>query len=241
MCALFPLGAVIAARCSRELVRGVDTGRPPLRMNDYGCRRTDKVEKCPAYGQEMKNWLILIIAASGFGLVVAFCAGVIRPPRPMFHESYAPGGLGWIPTWGRNGPLRDNRGQWLWVDSGDNLLVVHATGTAERGRSHPIIGGTQAARIRLGSAWADEPELRYVRITRTRDRLVVILPDGRSRAFPIGPGQASAFFKHETQRESPSFDLVEAVGSVLDRESRAPLVEFLSGYAAPDPVDAKDY
>jgi hypothetical protein len=181
----------------------------------------------------MRKWLPVIILASGFGILIAFCAGVIRPPRPMFHNTYAAGGFGLLPTWQPGPSLVDDHGQWLRVDEDDNLLVIHATGTAAHSRSHPMTAGVVAARFRLGSAGADEPERQYVRIPRTRDSLIVILSEGRREAFPIGPGQATRFFREEIQRETLSPDLLKAARSILDGETIARIDAFLKEYTPP--------
>ena len=148
----------------------------------------------------MKKWISLIAVAGGFGILIAFLTGVIRPPRPMFHESYAAGGFGLLPTWNPNPMFADDHGQWLYFDAGDNLIVVQATGTAERTRWQPMTAGTQAARFRLGGARDDPRDSQHVRIRRTRDKLFLILPGGRWEAFPIRPGRAMEVYRAEVGR-----------------------------------------
>jgi hypothetical protein len=182
----------------------------------------------------MRKWLPLIIVTGGFGISIAFRAGIIRPPRPMFHEAYAAGGFGLLPTWQPNPMFADERGQWLYFDEGDNLIVVQATGTGERGRSKPMTGGTRAARFRLGSAWDDVEDSQYVRVPRTRDKLVVILPDGRWETFPIGPGRATQVYRDEVGRDNPNTDLIKAVGSILGGAEKARFEGFLKQYKPPE-------
>jgi hypothetical protein len=180
----------------------------------------------------MRKWLLPIILAGGFGILIAFCAGVIRPPRPMFHEAYGAGGFGFIPTWQPNPAFFDHHGQGLYFDAGDNLIVFQATGVPQRSRSRPMIGGRRAARFRLGSA-DDKPDDHYVTIPRTRDRLIVILPDGRWEAHPIGSGKARQVHIVEISRDQPTPDLLESVVSVLDGHEKALVEEFLKGYTPP--------
>ena len=99
----------------------------------------------------MSEWRRLILPGCLVGVlglvavIVAICAGLIRPPRPMFHDSDAAGGFGLVPYWIANTPLADARGQWLWLDAGDNVIDIHATGTAERGRSQSMAAGRTRA------------------------------------------------------------------------------------------------
>jgi hypothetical protein len=135
----------------------------------------------------------------------------------------------WIP----NTPIADSHGHWAWVDGEDNLLVVQATGTAERGRSHAMVGGRTMARFRLGSAWDDERDNQYVTIPRTRDALIVILPDGRWQPFPLGPGQAAGFFRGQLDRDEPSADLLRDAGALLDEGGKAEFESLLKEYVPP--------
>jgi hypothetical protein len=167
----------------------------------------------------------------GLGFVLACCAGVIRPPRPMFCDGYAAGGFGLVPYWIPNTPLRDAHGHWLWVDKGDNVLAIHATGTADSGRSHAMTGGRTQARIRLGSAWDDVRDNQYVTVPRVRDALVVVLPDGRWTAFDLDRGQAERFYRAGIEEEVP--DLLRGAGSLLDEGEKARFEEFLAGYEPP--------
>jgi hypothetical protein len=113
------------------------------------------------------------------------------------------------------------------------LLVVQATGTAERGRSHAMVGGRTMARFRLGSAWDDERDNQYVTIPRTRDALIVILPDGRWQPFPLGPGQAAGFFRGQLDRDEPSADLLRDAGALLDEGGKAEFESLLKEYVPP--------
>lgn len=177
--------------------------------------------------------LILVGCLVAVCFVVACCAGVIRPPRPMFHDSYGAGGFELLPYWIPNTPLRDSHGQWVWVDKGDNVLVVHATGTPDTGRSHAMTGGHEQARFRLGSAWNDERDNQYITIPRTRHELVVILPDGKWLSFSLGQGHAAQFFRERINKEVP--DLLRDAGLLLSREEKGRLDEFLKGYEPPKP------
>ena len=94
-----------------------------------------------------------------------------------------------------------------------------------------MTGGTQAARFRLGSAWDAQRDNPYVRIPRMHDVLVVILPDGRSKDFPLQPGQASQFFLQE--RDDPSDDRLQAAESSLVGAAKEHLRRYLEGYSRP--------
>ena len=98
---------------------------------------------------KMRGLILVCCMLGGAGFIVASCTGLFRPPRPMFHDSYAAGGFGLVPYWIRNTPSVDAQGQWLCVDRGDNVLVIQATGTAEGGRSHPMSGGRSSATFAL--------------------------------------------------------------------------------------------
>lgn len=184
----------------------------------------------------MSKWLVILAGCSiaVLGLVVACCTGVIRPPRPMFHDSYAAGGFGLVPYWIPNTPLRDTHGQWLWLDMEFNVLVIQATGTAETGRSHAMVAGRERARFRLGRAWDVEHDNQYVTIPKTRDSLIVILPPGKWLAFGLRRGQAEQYFRKAIREELP--DLLLGVGSLLGQEEKARFDELLAEYARPLPV-----
>jgi len=154
----------------------------------------------------------------------------------MLHESYGAGGHGLVSYWIRNTPLADRHGQWAWVDGADNLIVVQATGTAERGRSHAMIGGQSAARFRLGSAWDDARDHQYVTIPRTTNALIVILPDGRWQPFPLRPDQAAGFFRVQLERDEPSADLLQDAGALLEENGKIEFKLFLKGYVPPEPA-----
>jgi hypothetical protein len=179
----------------------------------------------------------LLMLAFPFVLWLVFCPGIGRPPRPMFHDSYGAGGFEVVPYWIPNTPLVDDHGHWLWVDEGDNLMVVQATETAERGRSHAMIGGRTQSQFRLGSAWDDERDNQHATIPRMRDTLVVILPDGRWLASPLATGQAARFFRNGLQEQPP--DLLQAAGSLLHGEAISRFQEFLKGYVRPEPEGEK--
>ncbi len=50
-----------------------------------------------------RRWLILTATLMSLtALMIALCSGLIRPPRPMFHETYAAGGFGLVLTWQPN-------------------------------------------------------------------------------------------------------------------------------------------
>ncbi len=63
------------------------------------------------------------------------------------------------------------------------------------------------------------------------DALVVILPDGRSKEFPLPPGQASRFFVQE--RNVPSEDLLHAAEPMLDETVRERFRNTLKGEVDP--------
>lgn len=167
----------------------------------------------------------------GVGFVIAFCAGIIRLPRPMFCDGYGAGGFEVVPMWQPNTPLVDGHGQWLWIDEGDNLVALQATGTAERSRSHALRRGLASARIRLGGAEVDEQNDRHVIIPRTQDALIVILPDGQRQAFP-SKGQARTFFRACAEKD-PFPNLLVEVGTLLDADAKSRFEEFVRGYSPP--------
>ncbi len=177
------------------------------------------------------SYLLLAAVLASTIFIVAFCGGLIRPPRPVFHESYAAGGFGLIPTWHPNATVADRHGQRLWTDRPDNFLVIQATGTSERGRSHAMTSGTEASRFRLGSASDYEKDNLYVRIPRMRDTLVVILPDGRWKSFPLELGEAGQFYMQAGNE--PSDDLFQAIEPFLAQTVRDQLREYLEGYSRP--------
>jgi hypothetical protein len=155
----------------------------------------------------------------------------------MFHEGYAAGGFGILPRWQPDPVFVDKRGQWLWYDEGENLVVIQATGIRERSRSHPLTAGTRAARFRLGSAWDDVRDNQYVRIPRMRDLLVVILPDGRWQTFRLGAekaAQVSRIALEELERDDLARDLLRSIRPSLDRAATARLEDFLKGYKPPE-------
>jgi hypothetical protein len=157
----------------------------------------------------------------------------------MFHETYAAGGHGFVPYWLPNTAWAYSHGNWFWVDTADNLLVVHATGTTERGRSHAMVGGQKAARFRLGSAWDVERDNQHVTIPRTTDALVLILPDVRWRRFPLRSGQAAGFMRSELHQDQPSANLLPNAGALLDANGLIEFEAFLNGYTPPEPISTE--
>jgi hypothetical protein len=167
-----------------------------------------------------------------------YCSGLIRPPRPMFHEGYGPVGFGVVLDWKGTPPFIDPLGHWAVVDEQDNLAVVQATGSAERWRSKPWRAGRTETAFRLGGAEDREGDA-HVTIPRMKDALVVILPDGRWQEFPLRPGQASAFFRPHLTRRSP--DLLAEARVLLTEGDRAKFGTFLKGYVPPPPqADDRD-
>jgi hypothetical protein len=169
---------------------------------------------------------------AALGILLAYCSGVIRPPRPMFHDDYGTVGFELVSEWKKTTPIRDEYGQWAWIDAGDNIVAVHATATADSGRSHAMIGGRRSARFRLGSAWDDTRDNQYAEIPRQPDSLFVILPDGRWMAFSLRPKQADQFFRRGLE-EGILADVLLATGTLLVNEVKARYEEFLKGYVRP--------
>jgi hypothetical protein len=99
-----------------------------------------------------------------------------------------------------------------------------------------MVGGSTAARFRLGSAWDDERDNQYIRILRRRDALIVILPDGRWQSFPLHSGQAAGFFRGQLERDELSADLLGDAGALLDDGEKAEFESFLKGYVPPEPT-----
>ena len=182
-----------------------------------------------------KHWRLIVLAglAVGTGLMFAYCTGVIRPPRRMFHDNFGPVGFEVVSDWKPNPPLADAHGQWLWVDMTDNILAVHATGTAESGRSKAMHGGRDWAKFRFGSAWDDERDNQYVTIPRQPDTLFVILPDGRWKGFALDTDQAAQFYRRGAEDGMP--DVLGGARALLVADERAKFEEFLAGYVPPQP------
>lgn len=178
--------------------------------------------------------VVIALLTLPLALGLLCCTGIVRPPRPMFHNDYFANDRSFFPMWYPTTPCADEHGHWTWADFEDNLLVVQATGTAERGRSQAMAAGTQRARFRLGSGWDDERDNQHAIIARMRDALVVILPDGQWERFSLGPGLAREF--HRQWVAEPPANLLREAGTLLSAEERARLGKFLAAYKEPAPV-----
>jgi hypothetical protein len=139
---------------------------------------------------------------------------MIRPPRPMSHETYGAGGFGLLPTWNPNPMFADGLGQWLCFDEGDNLVVVQATGTRERSRSRPMTGGMKAARFRLGRRERGSD----FRILRIRDKLILIQPKGAGKCSRSGRDELTRSTKVKWDvKIRPSISSVPLARSLMAR------------------------
>ena len=190
--------------------------------------------------QSAVKWLGLGCLLGTLTVSVGWCSGIIHPRRPMFHHDVGlERRLGYLlglgPYWIPNHSWSDDYGHFLHLDDADNLLVLHATGGVASGNER-IAAGMTETRFRLGDAEADWAESKQVTTPRTRDALVVILPDGRWLQFPLRSAQAVTFFKRAVGGafgEEP--DLLAESSSLLAEEAKMEFDEFVKGYVRPAP------
>jgi hypothetical protein len=151
------------------------------------------------------------------------------PPRPAFRNDLVDDDRTLLPYWCPPMPMRDRRGHWAWADHRDNVLLLVLLGVPETWRGGGLAGGMSKYRVKVGP----DDEERHVTLARTKDALVVVLPDGTHREFALGPGLARRF--HETHRSTPVENLLREAGELLRPGEKAKFDEFLAGYREPDP------
>ena len=181
---------------------------------------------------------VAVLLGTALGLAVLFYVegGLLviyymrhPPPRPMFHNHFGGHERALLPFW--HGPWHtvDSLGHWAWADYGDNVLAIVATGVAEKGRSGALLASQHESRFKVGDNFADN----YITIKRTKDALVVILPDGKWKPFALTPGAAESFDKES--RLSGTRNLLRKAGELLDQQQRTAFDEFLTHYSEPMP------
>jgi hypothetical protein len=145
------------------------------------------------------------------------------PPRPMFCNNLVDDERTLLPYWYPPMPVVDRVGHWAWADHQDNLLLVVVLGVPETARVNALASDSSRSRVKIGA----DREDRYLTLKRTTDALVVILPDGTSRQFVLGPGLAKQF--HQTWMSRPVENVLREVGELLGPTEKSALDKFLAG------------
>jgi hypothetical protein len=158
------------------------------------------------------------------------------PPRPMFCNDFVSDERTLLPYWYGPETLSDTYGHWAWCDYGDNALVVIATGVPAElqdgfycmSMSSGIQPGTRESVIHLRA----DPDKGLITLPRTRDVLVIVLPDGKMQQFPLPPGEAKRFHKARPSQLKKQNLLREAT-ALLAPPDRASCEVFLRDYTEP--------
>jgi hypothetical protein len=151
------------------------------------------------------------------------------PPRPMFCNDFVDDDRALLPYWYPPVPDVDRLGHWAWADRRDNVLLVVATGVPKPSRLGALASGPQQCMVRVG----DDREDRFVTLRRTRDALVVVLPDGSLGQFGLTPGLAEQF--DAARRSRRVNNLLWEAGGLLEPGEKAEFDKFLAGYREPEP------
>jgi hypothetical protein len=180
---------------------------------------------------------VLSVPASLVGLFILFqmemaVLGVLLrlcpPPRPMFCNDFVAGGETLLPRWRIPLPVHDSFGHLGWPDLHDNLLLVVANGVP--GVSRERLDSTSSqCRVQVG----DDRGNLFVTLDRTRDTLVVILPDGSVGRFTLAPGRAEQF--RTARRAQQIRNVLRQAGELLDPADKQEFDRFLADYREPLP------
>lgn len=165
-----------------------------------------------------------------FGMVVAIMTAYLYrypPARPMFRNMFIQHERVLLPIWYVPVPRSDAYGHVLWADFEDNVLVVVVPGVPERGRYGHIKAGHDSTRFYVEDGAKDK----YVTIERTKDALIIILPDGEVGRFTLGTGLAEPFYNGRDRKSSEN--LLRQACEVLDAAEKQRCEAFLAAYHEP--------
>ncbi len=171
---------------------------------------------------------------SSFSLLILMLAEFFTlsgfQPRPVFHNQWGLHKFCIVPYWRPDHLWPDKFCQYVRADDRDNLLVVILTG-ASPGVDQPLFGGMTEYTVRVGTKDA----FKAIALPRIKDSLVVVLPDGTHRQFPLVPGRAKSFH-HLIWGNEYKLNLLREAREVLDSASQIDFDAFIAVYREPLPT-----
>jgi hypothetical protein len=144
------------------------------------------------------------------------------PPRPMFANQFRGSETASTPSWRMHRPDRDFTDSWAWCDFADNVILIYARGERDNDSTPWLTEGRKQCDLHLD----DEDNGPVVAIARTHDTLIVVLPSGATRNFPMRPGEAEPCY--ERTRKRRDFKWLTAAGELLEPNDQAALEELLA-------------
>ena len=149
------------------------------------------------------------------------------PPRPMFANQFRGSESGLTPNWYLHWPDRDFKDNWAWFDFADNVILIYARGERDNDLTPWLTMGHKQCDLHLD----DNDNGPVAVIPRTRDTLIVVLPSGALRNFPLRPGEAEPCY--ERVRKQRDFKWLSAAGELLEPKDQPALEAFLATQPVP--------
>lgn len=114
---------------------------------------------------------------------------------PLFHRYSTTEG-----KWKYCVGVSDPNGIWVWVDENAELLLVVISGSSSTSRTNALFADESRATAKIGD---DDSELfvTFYRTVNMRQRMLIVLPDGRTQWIALKTGEARNFFQRVQQRE----------------------------------------
>ena len=157
---------------------------------------------------------LLIAVAVAFAFIVTKRSSV-DSQSPLFHRYSTTEG-----KWKYCVGVSDPNGTWVWVDENVELLLVVISGSRSRSRANALFADESRATAKIGD---DDSELfvTFHRTVKMRQRMLIVLPDGRTQWVALNPGEARNFYERlqKLERESNLDIPTELKGFFGDRLS----------------------
>ena len=184
---------------------------------DYDQRAETLAQLAKPWKRVLVVWIAGILISSVAGLVVLYFAGIVRHPRPMFHNLYvAFPDHGFLPTWRVFPPGLDQSGNVVFADHTLNVLVVIGTGQPSAIDACYWKYGMRETVFSINS-------YELLVSSSTRDTAFILLADGRRTEFPIPSGRAEELHNlagnDYVQNILDGLRDVQPEGSLTDREA----------------------
>ena len=163
-------------------------------------------------------WMCILLEVSA----IAEMLYLWPPTRPMFANQFRGSESGLTPNWYLHRPDRDFKDSWAWFDFADNVILIYARGERDNDLTPWLTMGHKQCDLHLD----DNDNGPVAVIPRTRDTLIVVLPSGALRNFPLRPGEAEPCY--ERVRKQRDFKWLSAAGELLEPKDQPALEAFLA-------------
>jgi hypothetical protein len=175
------------------------------------------------YIRHLRN-IILSLLAALVVLIGLFCAGIVRPPRPDFANTYE------VPKWFGH-TLLDQQLTAMRTDNGQNmiLLVLNDSFSGMRGT-----GDSFAVCITPPS----DTMAAWVPVPLVSNTIIVLRSDGVWRRYALPIGAAAPFEERYLHGVPTGTNLVRDAAQLLESPYREELVAFAAGDTDPSPASA---